>query len=304
MAKDKKGAQKKPTEKTPRETKAPNPMVLGLVALGILLAFAVGFIVGSAAFKEKKDATQASARPDAPVKVVLADGTPIGDRLNKMEENMVQSLNSEASRVTQFTREVGRQKILDAVAAEATLTLDLSKADRFPSKGPKEALVTLVEFSDFMCPYCSKMAVIIDQIYERNPNNIRVVFVDTPLTSIHPYSPLIHQGGIEAHKQGKFWEYYSHVFINQKKLFPRGRPKDNADCVNILVEEAGKIGLDQEKMRQALEKGTHKAELDRTDAMVKSLGINSTPTVYANAYFKINDPNVALRMSQKGVALE
>lgn len=80
-----------------------------------------------------------------------------------------------------------------------------------PSKGPKNAKITLVEYSDFECPYCSKVYPTINQIMEAYPNDIKLVFKQFPL-SFHANAQKAAEASLCAYEQGKFWEYYDKLF--------------------------------------------------------------------------------------------
>jgi protein-disulfide isomerase len=137
-----------------------------------------------------------------------------------------------------------------------------------PSFGPKDAKVAVVEYSDFQCPYCSRAANALNELkkaYEGKP--VRFVFRQFPL-SFHKEAHLAAQASLEAHAQGKFWEYHDLLFANQRAL---GRPQ--------LEEYATKIGLDLAKFKAALDAGTHKAAVDADMAMGAEVGVRGTPSM-------------------------
>ncbi|PIU03351.1 hypothetical protein COT44_03980 [Candidatus Shapirobacteria bacterium CG08_land_8_20_14_0_20_39_18] len=88
--------------------------------------------------------------------------------------------------------------------------IDIYSTD--PQKGPANAKVTLVKFSDFQCPACLAAYPVIEQILQAYPNQIRFVYKQFPLTSIHPYAQKAAEASLCANAQGKFWEYYDKVF--------------------------------------------------------------------------------------------
>jgi protein-disulfide isomerase len=133
------------------------------------------------------------------------------------------------------------RKLRAAMALKRKLaSLDLSKS---PSFGPANAKVTIIEFSDFQCPYCSRGAKVVDQIKKAYGEKVRVVFKHLPL-SFHRQAHIAAQASMEAHAQGKFWKYHD-------KLFANGRAINKAN----LIKWAKELGLDAGKMKAALDSG-------------------------------------------------
>jgi len=183
--------------------------------------------------------------------------------------------------------------------------LDLSATGVLGSKGPVNAPVTLVEFSDFQCPYCARMASALEEITKKYSGSVRLIFVDRPLISLsngypfHPYAYIAHEAAAAAQAQGKFWEMYNYIFQHQSELFPQTRPTSAEDYQakqqevrDKLCKAAGELGLDAAKMKADLDSHAYKARLDRTIALADAMQINSTPTIYMNAFFTLRDPNM------------
>ena len=89
-----------------------------------------------------------------------------------------------------------------------------------PSFGPKDAKVTIVEWSDFECPFCSRVGPTLKQIKETYGKDVRVVFRHQPLP-FHQNAKLAAEASMAAHEQGKFWEYHDKLFANQQRAGPR-----------------------------------------------------------------------------------
>jgi len=139
-----------------------------------------------------------------------------------------------------------------------------------PSKGPKHAKVTIVEWSDFECPFCSRVGPTLKQIEQTYGKDVKVVFRHQPL-SFHPNAKLAAAASMAAHEQGKFWEYHDKLFANQKAL-------QRAD----LEKYAQELGLNMAKFKAALDTGKYNAKIEQDAAAGSAVGANGTPTFYIN----------------------
>ena len=145
-------------------------------------------------------------------------------------------------------------------------------ADR-PFAGPADALVTIVEFSDFQCPFCTRVNPTLKKIKETYPNDVRVVFRNLPLP-MHKDAPAAARAGLAAHKQGKFWEMHDAMFASQRNLKP-------AD----LEKLAGDIGLDVAKFKADLDSAELKAAVDMDMKEAQKFGARGTPAFFVNGRF-------------------
>ena len=93
-------------------------------------------------------------------------------------------------------------------------TVEVQAGD--PVKGPANAKVTIVEFSDFQCPYCLQAYATVKQIMDAYPNDVRFIYKQFPLNSIHPQAQKAAEASLCAHEQGKFYEYHDKLFESQK----------------------------------------------------------------------------------------
>ena len=119
------------------------------------------------------------------------------------------------------------------------------------SKGPANAPITIIEFSEFQCPFCSRVNPTLKQVQKEYGDKVRIVFKHNPL-SFHKDAPLAAQASIAAGKQGKFWEMHDKLFENQRKL----------KAADIDGYAKG-IGLDMTKFKADL-------NAPKTKAMVKA----------------------------------
>jgi protein-disulfide isomerase len=139
-----------------------------------------------------------------------------------------------------------------------------------PSFGPATAKVTIVEFSDFECPFCSRVGPTLAQIKENYAKDVRVVFLNQPLP-FHKNAKLAAEAAMAAHEQGKFWEMHDKLFANQKAL-------ERAS----LEKYAQEIGLNMSKFKAALDSSKFKAKVEADMAAGSAVGANGTPTFFIN----------------------
>ena len=142
-----------------------------------------------------------------------------------------------------------------------------------PSKGPSDALVTIVEFSEFQCPFCARVLPTMKQIEETYGDKVRIVWRNNPLAFHNNAAPAA-AVAMEAFAEGgndKFWELHDVLFQNQKAL---GR----AD----LEKYAKAAGLDMDKVKKALDEGTHAKVISEDQAVANTFGARGTPYFFVN----------------------
>jgi len=142
-----------------------------------------------------------------------------------------------------------------------------------PYWGPKNAKVTIIEFSDYQCPYCGRAEKTIKQIKEKYAGKIRLVFRDFPL-SFHPNSQKAHEAAGCALEQGKFWPMHDKLFENQQALE-----------VDKLYGYASELGLDAEKFKACLDSGSRSAEITGDQKAGAAAGVSGTPAFFINGRF-------------------
>lgn len=141
----------------------------------------------------------------------------------------------------------------------------------YPTWGNANAPVTIVEFSDFECPYCSRAVPTIDRIKkEYGPDKVRIIFRDMPLPS-HPRANFASLAAHCADEQGKFWEFHDTLFQNQRKL-------EDSD----LKEYAKQHNLDGAKFASCYEAKKHQGTIEKSKAEAQKLGIQATPSFVIN----------------------
>ena len=140
-----------------------------------------------------------------------------------------------------------------------------------PSLGRASAPVTLIEFSDFQCPFCQRVEPTLKRVRETYGDKVRIVWKDFPLTQIHPQAFKAGEAAHCAGDQGKYWEYHDRLFANQQLL-----------QVEDLKKHASEIGLDAAAFSACLDTSKYGERVRNGVAEGTRLGVNSTPTIYIN----------------------
>ena len=214
---------------------------------------------------------------------------PVGDAevaafyQNNVGQMQGRSLEVMAPAITRYLTEEQEQTARTALVTELRKTgpavrvmmdaprFEIELADSDPSIGNSKAPVTIIEFSDFQCPFCLRVAPTLKKIRAAYGDKVRVVWKDFPLTQIHPQAFKAGEAGHCAAEQGKFWEYHDQLFGNQQSLTP-----------DDLKTYAAASGLDAERFNSCLDM-SKQAEVVRDGvAQGTRLGINSTPTIFVN----------------------
>jgi protein-disulfide isomerase len=145
-----------------------------------------------------------------------------------------------------------------------------------PSKGPADAAVTVVDFSDYECPHCRELARVLKEIQPKYPQ-VRFVSKSFPLVQIHPWAM---QAAIAArcvyqHSPDAYWMMHDEIFENQDLISPE-------NAWDKLTEYATLAGVPQDQFKACMTSPDAKAAIEADVAEGKDLGIASTPTVYVN----------------------
>lgn len=143
-------------------------------------------------------------------------------------------------------------------------------AGDLPAFGPKDAEVTIVEFSDFQCPYCSRAAEVAEKVRDEYGDEVRFVFRQYPLP-MHPQARDAAKAALAANAQGKFWEYHDKLFENQKKLDSES-----------LQKYASEVGLDEDQFQKALEEDEAAEQIDADMKIGQEVNVSGTPTMFLN----------------------
>ena len=139
-----------------------------------------------------------------------------------------------------------------------------------PARGPEAAKITIVEFSDFECPFCSRALPSVDRVMKEYEGKVRLVFRQYPL-DFHPHAGKAAEAALCAADQGKFWELHDKMFASQKDLE-----------VDKLKGYAKTAGVDSVKFDKCLDSGEKKAAVDADQKQGSEAGVNGTPAFFIN----------------------
>jgi protein-disulfide isomerase len=150
------------------------------------------------------------------------------------------------------------------------------------TRGPKEAPVTIVEFSDFQCPYCKSVVATLKNIAAQYPQTVRWVFRDFPIPALHPQAPLAHEAARCAGEQGKFWPYHDVLFEKASSLAPEA-----------LRGYAAEVGADAAAFGQCLDSHKFRAAVAADVEVGSKAGVTGTPSFFINGQLLVGNQPLA-----------
>jgi protein-disulfide isomerase len=137
-----------------------------------------------------------------------------------------------------------------------------------PVRGPEDAAITLVEFSDFQCPYCSLAVARLNAVMDAYPGKIKLIFKQFPLDT-HSHAALAAAAAIAAHQQGKFWPMHDALFAHRTEL-----------SRTTILALARENGLDLRRFQSDLDSTQTRQTVDRDRDDGDRAGVEGTPTVF------------------------
>jgi len=144
----------------------------------------------------------------------------------------------------------------------------------FPAKGPAAAPVTIVEFSDFECPFCGALFPTLKQVEAKYGDKLRIVFRQFPLTNAHPHAQKAAEASLCANEQQKFWELHDAMFQDNKNLE-----------VDALKQKASALKLDRTAFDACLDSAKYADAVKKDQFAGARLGVSGTPAMFINGRF-------------------
>jgi protein-disulfide isomerase len=142
-----------------------------------------------------------------------------------------------------------------------------------PIRGSESAKVTIVEWADFQCPFCVRVAPTLEQINKEYGDKVRFAFKHLPL-SMHNKAQAAHQASEAAHRQGKFWEMHDRIFAS---------PKDLSE--ETYLKYASEIGLDVDRYKSDFDSSPVRKAIEEDLEQARKLGVTGTPSFFINGRF-------------------
>ena len=139
-----------------------------------------------------------------------------------------------------------------------------------PARGPDNAPVTLTVFSDFQCPYCSRLVPFVDEVLAKNPDKVRIVFKQFPLR-MHNFALPAALASLAARDQGKFWPMHDLLFANSSQL--------SDEKIRSFAQQ---VGLDLARFDKDRNDKRLRDEVQRDLELGQKAGVQGTPTVFIN----------------------
>ncbi len=152
-----------------------------------------------------------------------------------------------------------------------TGTLAPPVGPRDHAEGSADALVTLVEYGDYECPHCGRAYPIVKAVQRRLGPQLRFVFRNFPLRSVHPHAEHAAEASEAAASQGHFWEMHDALFEHQDALGDED-----------LTRYAEAVGLDRARFERELKSGTYRPRVHEDFVSGVRSGVNGTPTFFIN----------------------
>jgi protein-disulfide isomerase len=155
------------------------------------------------------------------------------------------------------------------------------KADPGRLRGKPDAPVSIVEFSDFQCPYCQQVEPTLKQLLVKYDGRVSLGYRDFPLP-MHPQAQLAAEASRCAAEQGKFWEYHDLLYANPSMLLEPG-----------LIENARKLGLDEKDFSSCLKSGKFRNQVQSDSQEGEKAGVKGTPAFFINGIFLSGNEHIA-----------
>jgi protein-disulfide isomerase len=243
------------------------PIVLAFIA-GVLVVLALNFFLRSSkkAAPELLSDTQLREKLAGELIPLLAEELK-QDQYARLKEDYLNKLRGEFGGGVVLPSPAAPSPAVPAPSAPAPAKSIPGSA---PSRGAENAPITIMEFSDFHCPFCKRLSPVLEQLVQNYPGKVRRVFRHYPLP-MHPGADRTHMASACAQEQGKFWEYYNGIFA-----LPAAPQEGDLQTI------AKNVGLDTKKFQDCLASNKYQSLVQQEVAEGSQKGVQGTPTVFVN----------------------
>jgi protein-disulfide isomerase len=193
----------------------------------------------------------------------------LGQPYEKLEAKIKEHLDTQA-------RDAAKRKYLDSLRTRFKAVVMLEPEREIldasgPERGPAAAPVTIVEFSDFQCPFCARYEHVLKAVMAKYPDKVRLVYKNLPLPQVHPDAENAAEAAICAGDQGRFWQFHDLLFQDQRLL-----------NVDALKDKAKTLGLNVPAFDECLDSGKAREALKFDERAAEQLALSTTPTSFVN----------------------
>jgi protein-disulfide isomerase len=190
--------------------------------------------------------------------------------MKKLEDSQREILAKLSTLEKKIEENPGRRAVGQRSQIDPNKVYDIPVGDS-PFKGPANAPVVLTEFADFQCPFCGQVPGLVDQVLKAYPKEVKFVYKQFPLTSIHRNALNAARAAVAAQKQGKFWQMYEKLFANQRALSP-----------DDLKQYAQATGLNVAQFEKDMTSPDVQKEIDNDIKLGQEVQVRGTPTLFLN----------------------
>jgi protein-disulfide isomerase len=215
--------------------------------------------------------------PDFKLKFEPLKETPVP---NLYEVKVQVSANGQGDTATFYVTKDGRFLIraeLEDISTDPAIKIRKEIITTgYPTKGPADAKILLVEYADYECPSCRQLDTILRAMLPTQPQ-VRLIYKDFPLTQIHPWAMTAAEAGRCAYHQDatKFWAFHDLLFDNQSIISPE-------NAYQKMQDYATQSGLDANALKVCMAAPETQSEVNKSIAEGESLHITNTPTIFVN----------------------
>lgn len=236
------------------------------------------------ALEAKARKTTSKALLAAAVKAPPVTDTQMHDFYASQKTQINQPYDEVAAKIKEYLEknaaDAMRRKYLDSLRATYHVAISLEPlrdtvAAVGPVRGPANAAVTIIEFSDFQCPFCGRFEPVMKRVLTKYPTQVRLIYRHSPLSAVHPAAQKAAEAAVCAQNQGKFWELHDLMFAEQSSL-----------GVDALKQKAKRLELDTAVFNDCLDSGKAVDTVAADTRAADQLGITGTPTSFINGRYK------------------